>query len=213
MMQEFVQNIKDTVKEELADVHTAIPGKIVSVDAGSGTCTVLPVMKKKASNGSLVDYPKISGVPLVFPQGSGQGCSVVYPVSSGDGCLIIVAEQSIDYWLYGRETDSDLRFDITNAICIPGLFQQLPATFGEACELDAVIVEADTTRLIVKPDGIEMVGNLKVKGKIEAEEITAEKTIEAESITAKEDVTAGDISLKEHTHTSAIVGDDTSGPK
>ena len=58
-----------------------------------------------------------------------------------------------------------------------------------------------------------MVGNLKVKGKIEAEEITAEKTIEAESITAKEDVTAGDISLKEHTHTSAIVGDDTSGPK
>lgn len=218
MMQEFVQQTKDNIAEQLQDVHTAVPGKIVSVEASSGTCTVLPVMKKKASNGSFIDYPKISGVPIVFPQGGGQGASVVFPVEAGDGCLLIISEQSLDYWMYGRMTDSDLRFDITNAICIPGLFQQMPDTFAEACSSSAVIVQAESTKLKITPNGAELVGNLKVDGKLTAKEVISEGNVSATgdvsgtNVSGKTDVTAGGISLKSHKHTSSDPGTDSSGP-
>ena len=45
MMQEFVQEVTDTVKDTLKGVHTAIPGSIVSFDPGTGLATVLPTMK------------------------------------------------------------------------------------------------------------------------------------------------------------------------
>lgn len=168
MMGEFVGEVKNMVSEMIGDVHTAFPGKIVSVDASKGTCTVLPVMKIKTGNGKLIDYPKISGVPIVFPQGIGGDASIVFPVKAGDGCLLIVSEQSLDYWMYGMVTDSNLKFDITNAVCIPGLFKKLPSTFSEAVSEKAVIIDAGGVQLKVSPKEVTIKGNLKVKGTIES---------------------------------------------
>jgi hypothetical protein len=221
MTQEFVQSVKDTVNEQLSDVHTALPGRIVSVDTASGTCTVLPVMRAKKGNGGYINYPQISGVPIVFPQGGGQGMSVTYPVTAGDGCLLVISEQSLDYWMYGRTTDTDLKFDISNAVCIPGLFQQLPESFANACSDEAVIVDADGVRLSVSPKGVNIKGSLTVSGAIKGASISATNgnvsasgNISADgSVTAGSDVTAGGISLKSHTHTSSNAGSSTSSPK
>ena len=40
MMQEFVQEIQNTVQRGLRGIHTAMPGQIVSFDAAKGIATV-----------------------------------------------------------------------------------------------------------------------------------------------------------------------------
>ena len=166
MLHDFVQGIKNTVREELKDVHTALPAKIVSVNADNGLATVKPTIKKMLSNGKTFDYPQISGVPIVLPQGASQLVSIAIPVKPGDSCLLIISEQSLEYWLYGRETDTSLYFDLTNAICIPGLFQKPPDSFLDACNTNSIIIDAGETRLVANTRGISILGTLTVNGNV-----------------------------------------------
>lgn len=179
MMQDFVQAVKDMIKSEIRDMHTAVPGKIVSFNATTGLATVLPVMKYKKPDGSSMNYPQITGVPVLFPQGYGQSAVVAFPVKAGDGCLIITAENSIDYWLYGQETETDLPFDMTNSVCIPGLFTKANAYIKQACEENAVVIGCGSSKIVLKTNSAEIdaatvtvSGNLKVNGNISARTIS-----------------------------------------
>ena len=96
---EFVEQVKQTVNTLLDQVHTCTPGKIVSFDPGSCQATVLPAMKIKKPDGKMMDYPQITGVPVLFPQSYGQGATIAFPVKPGDGCLIFFAEQALDQFL------------------------------------------------------------------------------------------------------------------
>lgn len=167
MMQEFVQEVVGTVKDCLVGVHTSIPGTIVSFDPADGLATVAPSMKFKKPDGTAVDYPQITGVPVVFQQGMGQEATIAFPVKAGDGCLIIVAEQSIDYWLFGQETDTDLPFDLTNSICIPGLFSKANAVVQAACENNSVIVDVSGTKISVKSGAVQIdAATVKINGNV-----------------------------------------------
>ena len=88
MMQEFVQEIQNTVQRGLRGIHTAMPGRIVSFDAAKGIATVKPAMKFKKPDGKTMDFPQVTGVPVVFPQGAGQGATIAFPVKPGDSCLL-----------------------------------------------------------------------------------------------------------------------------
>lgn len=177
MIQEFVQAVNDAIDRKIANIHTAVPGKIVSYDADKGVAAVLPMMKFKKPDGTMIDYPQISGVPMVLPQALGQDAIIAYPIKSGDGCLLIFAEQSIDYWMYGQQTETDLKFDLTNAICIPGLFSKVNGVIKEACANNSIIIDVKGTRISVK-DGevsikassVTINGDLKVTGKVETGE-------------------------------------------
>lgn len=171
MMAEFVQQVSKMVKDNIKGVHTALPGTIVSFDPGTCLATVLPTMKFKKPDGTTVDFPQVTGVPMVFPQVMNQQATIAFPVKAGDGCLIIVAEQSIDYWLYGQETDTDLDFDLTNSICIPGLFAKANPVMAEACNGNAVVVDVKGTKVTVKSGAVQvdaatitLNGNVTVKG-------------------------------------------------
>lgn len=150
MMQEFVQEVTDTVKDTLKGVHTAIPGSIVSFDPGTGLATVLPTMKFKKPDGTTVDFPQVTGVPVVFPQSMGQQATIAYPVKAGDGCLILFSEQALDQFLYDRDTGTDLKFDLSNAVAIVGLFAKGNSVMAEATNSNAVIVDAQGTRVKVQ---------------------------------------------------------------
>lgn len=171
MMQEFVQQITNNMNEAIRGIHTAMPGKILSFDPSNGLAVVKPTMKFKKPDGSTMAFPQVTGVPVVFPQVMNQQATIAYPIKSGDGCLIIVSEQSIDYWMYGQETGTDLAFDLSNSICIPGMFVPANDTMQEACNNNAVIVNVSGTKLTVKSgliqmDASEVVinGNATVKG-------------------------------------------------
>lgn len=154
MNSELVQEIKETAQKAAESIHTAVPGTIVSYDPSKGQATVKPQMKFKTRGGKIIDYPQISGVPVVFQQHMGQKATIGFPVKPGDGCTLIISEQSLDYWMYGQDTGTNLKFDLTNAIAIPGLFVKANTVVSEACAQDAIIVDVSGTRLTVKSDGL-----------------------------------------------------------
>ena len=191
MMQEFVQEIRNTITRELTGIHTAMPGKILAFDPAKGLATVQPVMRFKKPDGSTMAFPQITGVPVVFPQGAGQKAVIAFPVKAGDGCLVVIAEQSLDYWLYGQETDTDLAFDMTNAICIPGMFQTTGSAVAAACAENAVVLEADGARITLKQGSVSI--------KASSVTIDGDLTVSG-SIQSGGDMVAQGISATMHTH-------------
>ena len=143
MLQEFVQQLDDTTKRIMAGMHTAIPGTIVELNTDTGLAVVQPKMKYRKPNGETMDYPNISGVPVIIPQSAGQNVTIAFPIKAGDGGLIVVAEQSLDYWMYGQETGTNLRFDLSNSIFIPGLFPAPNPALARACETGSVVMKGN----------------------------------------------------------------------
>lgn len=164
MMQELVQNLQNMARDMVNSIHTALPGTIVSFDPETGLAEVRPSLKYRKPDGTSLDYPNITGVPVYFPQGAAQQASIAYPVREGDGCLLIASEQALDYWMYGRQTATELRYDLTNSIALAGLFVRAGPGVRKACAENAVVVMAGDTCLTVKPGGAEITGSLKVSG-------------------------------------------------
>jgi hypothetical protein len=113
----------------LDELNVAIPAVIDSYDANENKAVVHITVNRVFTDGTVLDLPSISGVPVVWP-----GCkdgSMTFPLSSGDGVLLVFSQRSLDEYLTtGNESvPSDSRlFDISDAIAIPGLFpyKQVP---------------------------------------------------------------------------------------
>lgn len=238
MMQEFVQQVKSLVADCINQIHTVLPGKIVKFDAEKGLALVQPIGKFKKPDGTMIDFPQVSDVPIVFVQSAGQKAVMAYPVNENDGCLLLFAEQALDCWRSGGETEtkSDLKFDLTNCIAIPGLFASANKLLAEACEKQAVIIEQKGKRIAVSEAGIAIRGDVTVEGNIKAsgsisagvgglsaagvlnvkaaavENNLTVSNILAQKVDVSGNLTAGGVNVNTHTHTSSTVGSNTSGP-
>lgn len=232
MLPEFTQAIRKNIESMINGVHTAFPGRIEKYDPEKNLANVQPVMKYKKPNGDIIDYPLLTGVPVWFPQTFGQKSTIVYPVKQGDECLVIIAERPIDFWMLGKETKTDLMFDLTEAVCIPGLFAKPNELAKKAVEDEAIIIQREKTFIEIKKDDViidsDKTIHVKAKDNITVESL---KDVDVKSatkvnITAPEinltghvqvtgnvdvtgDVKAGNISLKNHTHTDSFPGETT----
>lgn len=182
MLQELSQEIEDTARAVMNEMHTAMPGEIVSFDASNGMAVVQPNGKYVTSDGKSLMYPVITEVPLAFPFCQQAGVGMAFPVNKGDGCIIIISEVELDEWRSGAESESSLRFDLTSAMAIPGLLWGGGDLIAKAAKKNAVILGASGAELTVSGDGvmidaggatfevsdsgIAIGGNLKVKGNI-----------------------------------------------
>lgn len=189
MIQEFSQQVEETARAVVGEVHTALPGGIVSFDPGAGTATVKPAGKYVTSDGKALDYPTITEAPVVFPFCQSAGIGMAFPIKKKDDCLIIISEMELDAWRSGAESEGSLRFDLTSAMVIPGLLNGGAAIFEKACSRDAVVIQAGETELMVYDAGVEIVagenelkitGNdIKVKGDMKVDgNITCKQVIE-----------------------------------
>ena len=172
MMQELTQQIEETARAVTDEIHTAMPGTVIAFDPGSGTATVKPSGKYVTADGKSLDYPQITDVPVTFPL-----CQ-----TAGDSCLIVISEVELDEWRTGAESEGSLRFDLTSAMCIPGLLEGGGDIISKACQNNAVIVGAGDvevmvsdagavitsggTKMTVSDDGVAISGDLKVDGNI-----------------------------------------------
>ncbi len=157
MMQEFVQQMEETIREATYDMHTALPGTIAAFDPVSSMATVKPEGSAAMKNGQRLKYPSIVKVPVVFPQAGGQDTVIAFPVKPGDGCLIIICENDLKPWMsHGKETESDMKFDLTNAVCIPGLFSEGNEAVQKAVEENAVIIKNKDMEMMLKEDKLQI---------------------------------------------------------
>lgn len=166
MLNEFVQQIEETAQEVVDNIHTAMPGKIVSFDPAKCLAKVKPIGRFLTPDDELMDYPVITDVPVIFQYSEKAKAGVFFPVKKGDGCLLVISETELDEWRTGAVSDATLRFDLTSAIAIPGLANKGAPAVNETYSDDAVMVVSGNTKIKVSKEGVEIKGNVKINGNI-----------------------------------------------
>ena len=114
--------MRQAVLFQLYDVHTALPGQIVSYDYTTQKAVIQPCLKKSYLDGTTQEMPILNNVPVIFPR-AGEA-SLTFPVVPGDTCLLLFIERSTDLWksVGGIVAPNDPRkFDLSDAVAIMGL--------------------------------------------------------------------------------------------
>lgn len=114
---------KAVVDYRLNNLHTAMPGAIVTYDFEQQKASVQPLLNKVWADGTTTPYPILENVPVMLPRVAGGG--LTFPVVEGDTCLLLFIERSTDLWLTvgGQVSPDDPRkFDLSDGVAIMGLF-------------------------------------------------------------------------------------------
>lgn len=127
MNKSTVDVFNNFIESRLFDIHTMIPGKFVSYDDGTNKATVVPLVKwQRKINNSLVtvEIPPIENVPVLFFRTN--SFYLKFPIKKNDGCAIYFSESAIGNFLNDTgnivDPESPSRFNLTDAICVPGLW-------------------------------------------------------------------------------------------
>lgn len=135
----------------ISSMHTCMPATIISFDAEECKASIQPSLNRAYLSGEL-PYPVIENVPVMFPRAG--DFFLTYPLANGDPCLVIFSERSLDLWksVGGQLTPDDPRkFDISDAIIIPGLYsfnQKLEGVSG-----NDVVFSFKGSKVTIKQDG------------------------------------------------------------
>lgn len=175
-MNELLQALENQTRKTVDTIHTACPAMITKVNYETGTVSAKPVMYYKTKLNEIYPYPEIHNIPVMFPQGNTQYAAITFPVCVGDSCLLVFAENSLDYWRRGEITHTNLKYDLSNAVCIPGLYRAAHPDFYDACIEKKVIIRAGTQSISVnQDDGIEIHGDVRIIGNLQVRNVDAEK--------------------------------------
>lgn len=144
-------------------IHTAIPGRIVSFDAEKQRAQVEVAVQQYAKvEGGFERWraPLLPSVPVLFPRGG--GAFITWPLRKGDYCLVIFQERSIDQWCQkgGTQVDPIWRWehDLSDAVCIPGFYPYPDALKNLDTEAIALGFEEGSAKLRVREDMVEVGG-------------------------------------------------------
>ncbi|QLB23310.1 Gp138 family membrane-puncturing spike protein [Phocoenobacter skyensis] len=101
------------------DIHTSLPGKIISWDGK--LAVVKPSLPKKLTDGSELTPPQIVSVPVHFPVGMGGNAVISVPLKKGDAVTLHFCERSLENWLSGNDVapDDPRRFDLSDCFATP----------------------------------------------------------------------------------------------
>ena len=146
----FVEALQNMVWSEIdSKLHTSVPGIIQSYDPEGPTVEVKPAMKKRYVDGTILEYPTIVSVPVVFPRTA--RFQMTFPLEKGDGVLLVFSERSIEAWMKSGKASTPsntTKFSLTDGIAIPGLFG---VGFGSKIEDDGknVKIAFDDTAVVL----------------------------------------------------------------
>jgi hypothetical protein len=179
-----------------AQIHTSMPGKIVSFDPAKMTATVQPAIQgintKVDGTRAPVTLTTVSDVPVHFPAGGGY--TLTFPVKPGDECMLVFMERSIDNWHQqgGVQTPSDHRMhDINDCIAHVGLRSQ-----------PNVIPALSTTSVQMRSDG----GGDYVEVSAAGITVKTAGTITLQGSSVKIITPGNSFTLETHTHTQGSDG-------
>lgn len=143
-----------------ASMQTALPAWVEEYDPEKKTASVRPVFTDyyllDDGTSEKLDYPVIPNVPVLFPRGG--KWSMTFPLKQGDPVLLVCSQRSLDEWFASdgktQVSPADLRMmDVSDAICIPGLFPERNAKGKADAENLYISHEEEKTILKLTPDG------------------------------------------------------------
>lgn len=192
--------IQNAVRQLLSDVHTSMPGTVVSYDGRRAV--VRPTLSKLIADGRVLGAPSIVSVPVVWPTAMGGQCRISMPMQAGDGVLLHFSERSLEAWhdAGGAVPDDPRQYDLSDAIAVPGLNH------------DGVNVHVNTSDLMIAFGSasirITKDGNIIIHG---AQIQTDTPIVTTAKITASAEITANGIPLSQHLHMGVQTGEGMTG--
>ena len=117
--------IRQGTTNYMKDVHTALPGKIVSFNSLNQTVSVQLLIRRVFKGDQEVDLPQLINVPVWTPRAG--GFVQTFPIAPDDQCLILFAERSIDTWFTVGDVqtpNSNRMHSFSDAICLLGLYSE-----------------------------------------------------------------------------------------
>lgn len=125
--------IRAGVDAAVGDIHTCLPGRVVSYDAETCQATVKPMVKRALydvddDERTFEDLPEIPKVLVMWPRAGAY--AITFPLAAGDSVLLIFAQRSIAEWRTGGDVSepADARtHSIGHPFAIPGAFPDTDA--------------------------------------------------------------------------------------
>jgi hypothetical protein len=201
------------IEGRLKDLHTCLPGIIVSFDPATQTAAVQPAVKRIFTERGATNLPVCVDVPVAFPGGG--DFFLTFPVKAGDECILLFSERAIDYWHAngGTQLPAEYRLhDLSDGIAQVGLNSQpkkLAALQMDGAELRtrdrATFLRLTPGKIYIKGD-LDLQGNLTQTGN---QSVTGNTT--AVTVTGTTDVIAAGKSGKAHTHSGVQTGSGNTG--
>lgn len=151
--------IRSVIERRLVDVHTTLPGKIVSYDKATQKATIQIQLKKRYVDGTLVSIKPLPAVPISWPRANGGKSFLHMNLLPGDDVVLHFCERSLDNWkTQGGMTDPDdtRKFNLSDAFATPG-GSAFPDAFVPSSE--AVELANDQSALHLFDDG-----HVQIKG-------------------------------------------------
>lgn len=140
--------IAEAIESRLLEVHTAIPGKVVSYDATTQTAEVTPVVQRaeprEDGGNTLTPLPSIPNVPVKWPRGGGMGFSLF--LKPGDHVTLLFNEAATGHWRSSGELApaGDLRrHSLGYPIALPGAAHEADPLIDPGSESEAVLQLGD----------------------------------------------------------------------
>ena len=146
------ESVDAAIENRLSGLHTCLPARVESYNMEKSMVSVTPLIKKVFRNGQVISMPVINNVPLVMPRGSVS--SLTIRIVKGDGVMLVFSERALDLWLSkgGEQEPGDRRrFDLSDAIAVPGLF---PFAAGSPAEEDATVLRDGLVKVKLKSDKV-----------------------------------------------------------
>ena len=128
---------------DVEDINTCYPGKIISFDGETQTCTC-QIQVEDYYSGIEYSYlkqeaPVLVDVPVYVPQAG--GWMLTFPVKEGDDCLVLYAQKGYDHW-------SSFSGNVTvgGNLTVAGGISMGGARKGSTCTLNgSLVMNGDST--------------------------------------------------------------------
>lgn len=117
----LAQVIKKAIEARLCEVHVSLPARVVSYEASTQKATVQPEIKRQFVDGTFVNIPQITDVPVVWPRGS--SAFLHFPLKKGDPVTLVFSERALDEWKESggdTQTSSLRKHSYSDAVAYPG---------------------------------------------------------------------------------------------
>ena len=151
------QIILDGVKAATSNLNVAMPGVVIEYDPATQKCSVQPSIKRVYDDGTTVNLPIITNVPVAFPRAGKAFISL--PIKADDTVLLIFSQRSIDKWLSQGgvvKADDPRMHSLSDAVAIAGVY---PFTDSIDASADHIRIQNDKSIIDVKADGTYQIKN------------------------------------------------------
>lgn len=161
MIPETVTALQSLADARIAQVHTCLPGAVVTYSAGRATVQVM--VNRQTSDGQSLAYLPLVEVPVQWPSGTGWAIRGPRP-KPGDEGMVYFAERCCDIFLTtGQRSDAGdpRRFDVNDAFFVPGSLSdpKVAALLALLPDDDNLWLANGTAKLKLAPTGQIAFGN------------------------------------------------------